>query len=244
LLAAAVTLILPVWGAREAEATRTLFGSYGIGAQLLTIDPMNGVSVVVGQMPGVSYGLGMAYAWDADELYTRNQNTLCRVDPVTANTTEIGPSGSNLTGLAFSLDYSTLFSVDPLTGEFYTVDPLTGAAAYIGSTGMTQPIDLARAADGTLWAADLSANLYAIDPADGQSTLVWPQVDARGFTAIAYDDVMGGLFAVTKDEDKLVFVDTSDGSSDEVSDDPLPAQDIRGLVMVPEPATLILLACS
>ena len=71
-------------------------------------------------------------------------------------------------------------------GDWVSVNASTGATTFIGASGIAvdEPVHLA---DGTIYATDLSHNLYTINPNTGVATLV-------GSTGFA--DPLGGLFNV------------------------------------------------
>jgi hypothetical protein len=115
-------------------------------------------------MTAVLYAARGAAATTSD-LYT--------VDPVTAATTSIGPTGFGITGLAF----------DPTTGILYgstnanstahpksliTIDPATGAGTFVGSFGGKTIPDIAFKSDGTLYGWSNADNkICTIDKATG-----------------------------------------------------------------------------
>ena len=227
-------------GVPGAWADGFLYGSDGFTSDLVLIDTADGSSSVVGNMAGLSVGVGLAYNPNTDTMYTRDFDTLFTVDYSNANTTEMGASGDFITALAFSTDYSTLYSFDQGTGDFYTVDPSNGNATFVGNTGLSTPLDMTMSAGGVLYAATIGADIYTINSANAAAALVWSSVDSRGLTSIQFDAV-GNLYGVTLSDDILVEIDLSDGSVTDVGG-PIIRQDIRGMAFVPEPAGLSILA--
>jgi hypothetical protein len=228
--------------ARQSFAVGYLLGSDGMSGDLVLINTDDGSSSVIGNMPGVGSGVGLAYNPNTNTLYTRNSDTLFTVDVRDASTTVVGPSGSTITSLAFSTDYATLYSVGHVSGDFFNVDPATGAATLIGNTGMDVPLDLAMSSSGVLWATDINARIYTIDPATGAATLAFPFVTPQGLTSIEFDRA-GNLYGVTLIDNMLLQIDLTDGSTSLVGG-PIVTSDIRGMAYVPgvpEPAVCMLL---
>jgi hypothetical protein len=226
-------------GVGNAEASGYLYGSDGATSDLVLINTADGSSTLVGNMAGLSNGVGLAYNPNTSTMYTRDFDTLFTVDYTSAATTAVGPSGSFITALAFSTDYSTLYSVDQSTGDFYHVAPGTGAATLVGNTGISTPLDLTMSSTGTLYACDIGGDIYTVNPASGASTLLWPLVTPDGLTSIQFDP-FDNLYGVTLTSDMLISVNLGDGSSS-VGGGPIIRQDIRGMAFVPEPASFMLI---
>ncbi len=225
-------------GVSQSFAVGIFYGSGGFSSDLIRIDTSDGSSSVIGNMAGLSFGVGMAFNPNTNTMYTRDFDTLFTVNVSNANTALVGPSGTFITSLAFSTDFSTLYGFDPSTGDFYHVNPGNGTAVLVGNTGITTPLDMSMSSSGVLWAADLSANIYTITPANGASNLVWPAVDARGLTSIQFDP-LDNLYGVTASFDMLVQINLGNGTTADVGG-PIVDIDIRGMPFIPEPTGLSL----
>jgi hypothetical protein len=93
------------------------------------------------------------------------------VDAVSGAVTLVGPSGQNLTDIAFSpssnlygISFSNLFTINQSTGAATSVGP------FGGSTGQLN--GLVFSTSGTLYGSGLDGNLYSIDPTTGAATVI------------------------------------------------------------------------
>lgn len=227
-------------GVVDAGAVSFLYGSDGFTSDLVLINTADGSSSVIGNMAGLSYGVGLAYNPNTDTMYTRDFDTLFTVNYNNAATSAVGASGTFITSLEFSTDYSTLYSVDQSTGDFYHVSPGTGTATWVGNTGIATPLDLTRSSSGTLYACNISGNIYTVNPVNGAASLLWSGVTNDGLTSIQFDPY-DNLYGVTLSGDWLISINLGNGTSSVVGG-PIVRQDIRGMAFVPEPGSLALLA--
>ncbi|MDX1685425.1 MAG: M36 family metallopeptidase, partial [Saprospiraceae bacterium] len=209
----------------------TLYGTDGFTSALVTIDINTGTSTTVGIMPGLSNGIGIAYNPNTEDAFVRDFDELFMVDLMTGSTSLVGPSGSFITSLTYDFNYTTLYSVNQSTMDFYEVDPATGAATMVGNTGISVPLCLATDAIGVIWAVDINANIYTINPNTGVGTLQFPTVHPNGATAIAIHPNNGFMYLVTLSGDLLVEVDLSNGNASTIGG-PLNIADCRGLAFV------------
>lgn len=121
----------------------------------------------------------------ASDLYT--------IDPVTAATTIIGPTGIALTGLAFHPGTGVLYgatselSPGGTRRSLYTIDPTTGAATLIGSGGAVG--DIAFDSGGTLYGLSFTAGnkLVSIDLSTGAFTPIGSAVGSISGGGISVD---------------------------------------------------------
>jgi uncharacterized protein DUF6923 len=186
---AAVTPVGPVGTPRAAglaynPETGLLFATDSLTGNLVTIDPADGTTVLVGNT-GVGFLHGLARDPADGALYASNAasvlpSTLYRLDSSTGAATPIGPIGF--------FDVSAL-DFDPTTGVLYgaaggpspvgaliTIDVLTGAGTLVGNTRRIN--GLAFDATGALYATDYDASstggsaLFAIDKATGAWSLI------------------------------------------------------------------------
>ena len=142
----------------------------------------------------------------------------------------------------FNAAYTSLYSVDQGSGAFYAVDPATGAATFVGNTGISTPLDLSTDAGGTVYVADLNGGIHTVNTGTGAATFV--KNVGFGLTAIDFDP-SGSLYGVSLNNDILY----RDLLGTPVAVGPLSPNysDVRGLEFaasrteVPEPTTLALL---
>lgn len=165
---------------------------------------------------------------------------LSTVNLTTGDTTPVGPSnGTFMTGLTFSLDFSTLYSFDSPGGPLLSVDPSDGSAVSIGPTGASL-LDLATDGAGNVYGSGTGlsgAGLYSINVTTGAATSIGGTL---GFTAIAFDE-SDTLYGVEFSSDALYTIDVSDGAASFVGGNI--GEDVRGLAFtVPEPGISLLLA--
>jgi hypothetical protein len=235
-------------GAQRAAAT-PLYGTNSLG-QFFSIDDTTGATTLISNL-GIT-PLGVA-SFTNGTMYVRDFGNLYTVDKTTGVKTLVGVSGSGITGLAADLANTTLYSVNQNTGAFFTVNPLTGAATFVGNTGVaTLPLDLTtNPFTGQLLLTNLIGDIYSINPTTGSGTLITPTVTSNigggGLTALSFN-AAGDLFGVTSASEQLVRINLALGTSIAVSG-ALGFTDVRGLdfdrtvtnAAVPEPTSLLLL---
>jgi hypothetical protein len=228
-----------------------LYGTDGFTGDLIRIDDSDGSSTIIGNM-GIGAGLGLAVNGNTGVAYTRDFSNLYTVDLNTAATTLVGPSGVGITGLTFNAAYTTLYSVNQVTNDFFSVDPTTGTAIFVGNTGLNSPLDLTTNAAGVVYAADQGGGISIINTTTGVATVLFSSVDSRGLTSISFDST-GALYGITLSDDVLVNINLVTGTTTDIGGSQ-PLEDIRGLgfvpgatPVVPEPSSLALcglgLAC-
>jgi outer membrane protein assembly factor BamB len=120
---------------------------YGVSfSQLLRVDPDTGAASVIGNI-GSTTTNGLAVASDGTIYAATTAGELVRVNPVTGNGTVVGNFGGGLTSsgdLAFDSNdvlYGALNSGGSVV--LASIDRSTGAAAAIGSTGLSTLYGLA-----------------------------------------------------------------------------------------------------
>ena len=189
-------------------------------------------------------------------LTTGTDATLYTIDPSDASTTQIGPVGVFLFegGLAFAPDgtayaVSSGFEIDPY---LVSIDLVTGQATEIGSLGGRHDIN------GLGWRSD--GMLVGLDRVDGALLAIDPVTAAVTHVA-DIQPVVGGVGGMALGEDFGFFATAGPGHFDAGSNelwrfDPftgdhvlvgdfdatITGRGISGLAVIPEPATLLLLA--
>ncbi len=172
----------------------TLYGTDAAGGNLLTVNPANGATILVGSMgfPAPALAVdptsGIMYAGQGGGfplVYT--------VNPADGSTILVGDSGLGFAAIS-AMDFNnagTLYaSVNIVGGGFgggnlATINKVTGEATVIGPFGTDRMEAIAFASDGTLYGATTSGGgnpgeLYTINTATGQATLVSPILDLSG----------------------------------------------------------------
>jgi hypothetical protein len=116
-------------------------------------------------------------AWElGGVLYGVGGGTLYKVNPANGTLTTVGSGGANFQ--AFGSTTSGLFGLDN-SMNLYSVDPTTGAASFIGSTGIARPFHDGLSAGGSTLYFTAEPNqftgpsiLYSLDTISGASTLI------------------------------------------------------------------------
>lgn len=111
----------------------------GSVSSLVTVDPATGVATPLGDIPGVTAGIDLAYNTDDDMIYIVDISTdsLFRVDPDTLTTTQVGALGVSANyaqGMDFEEDSGVLYwAAYTTSGELRIIDTTTGASSLVGS---------------------------------------------------------------------------------------------------------------
>ena len=160
--------------------------------------------------------LGASRVQAAPTSYAVDFSTLYSVDLATATATPIGPVGERDTpeGLALSPG-GALFGTDA-SGNLYIISSTTGAATFIGDTGLGD-IEGLTFRGSTLIGTDFSGqtSLYALDTATAAPTLLVTTNPGQGVArSLTLLDSNTGLFASdSPPNSSLVTVDLSTGST-------------------------------
>jgi len=228
-----------------AEADTILYGVTWLG-DFVQIDKSTGAAAVIGK---VGYGSLNSMAVDSHGRLFASGNTankLIEIDPTTGEgAVKVQftgmPSGYNPRGLAFDAD-DNLYAVlsQQSLGEIdllARIDVETGAVTVIGETGRKDLQGLDFGPDGVLYGAAVYAGLASLDVESGAV------VDIIGDDGFDPDDqtlefdVDGTLYAA---QYNLQIVDPFTGEGTVVGDLGT-ASSVRGLAIIPEPATLLML---
>jgi DNA-binding beta-propeller fold protein YncE len=178
---------------------------------LLTIDTDTLAVGTVGQLGVDFYWSGLAYDPGSDVLYgvdgRAGQFDLYSIDRVTGAATSIGNHGvGELFGLAFDTGTNTLYASQLHGSEnLYTIDVQTAQASLVGPlTGSPGIGGLAydSTRDMLIGWHDFTGDIYSINRATGEATLLADNVDASD----------GGL-AYDPDKDLIWGVDITNGGS-------------------------------
>ncbi len=117
---------------------------------------------------------------------------LITVDPVTGQTTTIGQLGGgtdglSLVGLGFDPITGGLF-LTAQSGELFSIDANTGAASFVGNTGLSQPFDVDyNPADGQMYVTDAGHDqLFLLNRADAGVTASTLYANLNYSTGLAF----------------------------------------------------------
>ena len=196
------------------------------GYNLVTFDSdAPGSWTVVGGVPGTTFFGGDFLSGDFSKMYvvSYDYNTLNALDMATAAYTEIGPAlpygGESWTGLAGAPD-GTLYGSTSACGSrstLYTVNPDTGETTVVGEvTNAPCLIDIAVNADGEMYGVDIVNNvLLQIDTATGAGTVIGSVgIDANYAQGMDFEEESGVLYwAAYSSSGELRVIDTTTGAS-------------------------------
>ncbi len=209
---------------------------YAASEDLWTIDQATGEGTTVGPF-GVSTITSLAYDEASEQLFayrsgsTSAQRSLQVIDAKTGEATQVGPSGGPaISGMTYDPITDTLYAASFSTGKLYTLDKANGTPTEIGSA----PNVVALAFDLStrmLFGTDRSSDLYAIDPATGDGTLIGPTgfADVQGLT---FDRTTNTLYGVEWVSDSLLTIDVATGEATAVGTVGS-ASSLRGLAFAP-----------
>jgi hypothetical protein len=162
----------------SAQAAPPIYATSGDGANLVTINPANGASTLIGSS-GTSGAYAAAFSPDGSTLYgilgwnTSND----RLGKYNVATGTITPVSGNVFGVPamLALEVSSngiLYGGSwGTTNNFFSINPTTGIATIIGSTGFDSVMDFAFDSQGTLWAVN-NFDLWKINTGTGAATHV------------------------------------------------------------------------
>jgi hypothetical protein len=177
------------------DSTGEIFATDGFyNTNLYRVDAVTGTDFVIGRS-GVLDGWTEGIAFDdTDVLYGVSwEGVLFTIQTETGTDTTVGPTERFLVGLAFDPTDGTLYaSAGARIDAIYTVDKGTGAATFIGSTGLggSTP-DLTFDAAGNLYGikggGGSTNHLISIDKSTGVGTVIGP----IGFRSVSGLDCFG-----------------------------------------------------
>jgi len=146
---------------------------YGAGTELVTIDPADGSTSLIGTihsdtepiiwMQGIAFHPGGA-------LYGVAGTALYSIDPATAFATQIGDIGDFVWGIDFAPD-GTLYGTG---ADLVIIDPGTaGIVSTVGSLPVAGIVDIDFAPDGLIYGVYYApSSLYRITPSDAAAALI------------------------------------------------------------------------
>lgn len=145
----------------------TIYGGNFGGSTLYSVNAANGVITPIGISGMTYYAMGSTI----NGLYALDPSgNLWSVNPSTAQSTEIGPTGLTLAGLwGVSTNSGSLYVT--LNSDFYSINTATGTASLIGNTGRS--FGALVSIDGTLYAGANPANqVYELNTSTGAATFI------------------------------------------------------------------------
>jgi hypothetical protein len=166
-----------------------LYASSTTSDSLYTIDPNTGATTLIGPFGGSEMFMhGLEYDSNNDVLYgitSYGGDSLYTLNVATGAATYVGFHGKDtLTGMAFNPATNTMYVSEASENNLYTINLATAAVTLVGpfnaAGGVQVGVGLAYDPVEGLFASDNKASsqpdddLYAINPATGQATLVGP----------------------------------------------------------------------
>jgi DNA-binding beta-propeller fold protein YncE len=251
---AVLCLALPA----RAASQSTLLGSkpHGGGSSTLhSLERETGVGTQIGAFaPSVPGMNGLAYDAVHHILYgiTADHDRLYRISSDTAEVTAVGESWhtafDNANGLAYDPARHLLYATDNATNSLFTIDPNTGVASLVGGIGggfshveglgfNGRTGTLYGLADG-LGGDDIPyyGQIIVIDPATGNAAALGNELPSdRIWRGLTFDAETDGLIA--SGDSGLYWIDPSTGAAHFIG-----GMYVQGLAVIPDPATLALLA--
>lgn len=209
---------------------------YGIiGDYLAEIDPATGAATEVAPLtPGISTFSGLTYEPNLDKLLAvadrMTEPRLVSIDRCTGEITAIGFIDQQFPlidfkliesmeynpddGLLYASGYETAPPANYYSRRLMTIDPLTGNATVVASISGTchNEADALAFTSGAQYSFDgcppNPVNLYAIDLATGNSTLIGP---SAGGSMLTLHPVTGELFSASPNQ--LFIISTTNGTA-------------------------------
>jgi hypothetical protein len=226
------------------------------GRSLVTIDPATGLASVVGGYSGPHDIHGLSFD-SSGTLFGTGTEILVTIDTTTGAATTVGAFGASNWPSALACSPSDeLFGIQDGAARFLSIDPATAAVTQIGpigSVGLYEVNGMAFDAAGTLYAVgavdlnDLSAgiqSLLTVDTATGVGSIVTTLSPTPNYVegiAFAGDGTLYGVD--TTSSSRLVSIDPATGNVTDIGADlGLGSSMVHSLAIIPEPATLALLA--
>lgn len=253
-LALSLPLLVALPGVASGEST--LMGSQpGAKSKLYALDRSTGAGTEIGfYVPSVESMNGLAYDAVHDVMYgiSPARDRLYRICPTTADVTPIGSSGDlgfgNANGLAYDPVHEVLYGSDNTTNSLFTIDTTTGRGCLVAQIGggFSNVEGLGfDSRTGTLYGlADgrdgeevfYYGQIVVIDPATAYATALGDELPSeRIWRGLTFDPETGGLIACGGSG--LYRIDVSTGAATFIG-----GVYVQGLAVIPEPATLALLA--
>jgi streptogramin lyase len=212
------------------------------------IDPTTGATRKVGFSGYTS--LNSLTQDAAGNIFSVSDSDLIKIDPWTGLGTLVkqianfGEYAPNVRGLAVSPD-GDFFAVSPYGSSFWRINTQTGETTFVGDTGFSLQ-SLEFGPDGNLYSVSLDAGLLRLDPATGKATPVPDQQAFAGLQSLAFspDGTLYGVGSANSNPGlKALFrFDQQSLNPIEITTFPTLEYDFRGIVVIPEPATGVMLA--
>ena len=216
----------------------------------MSIDLETGLAEAVGPFCTVENMGGLAYDPSSDRLYGVSAHTasLYVIDVTTGQAQLVGSCQAAdvvMQGAAFDPMTHTLYASASTQETLYSVDMGTGHASVIGNTGRRISGLAVHPLTGELYGSVASQwgperGLYRINRLTGETTLIGTDT-GTGYNGLSFSP-SGTLYGVRNDTEALYIIDTADAAPTLVGYLGLPSINPLGLAIIPEPATLSLLA--
>ncbi len=190
---------------------------------------------------------GLAYDRFSNTVYltSTSLDSVYTLDINTCNATLIGAYGDTavvMHGIEYDESTGTLYGASSHNGGLYNINTVTGAATLIGTSGLTSFTNLGydSAADVMYATNSGSDSFYSINRATGAATLIGALNGPTNPNGLAYDWDSNTLFMVDNSTDNLYKIDRITGEANLVGS--TGTGNLLGLMYIPEPATLSLMA--
>jgi hypothetical protein len=237
---------LVCWCSQPARAFDLMSVSY-LNGPVARINPLTGSGVPIG-VPGFAT-LNSLAANGAGTFYSASGSSLVTINPITGAGTQVatlnfGANAPDVRGLAISPAGVLYAANDGGLGSdlLYTVDTATGQATLVGSTGVAGIQALEFSGTGVLYGWEVGTfgpgmGLVTINPLTGAVTDVNPAIGGNSAQIQGLAFGPNGLLYGARDA--LYTIDLATGAIILVGSGGY--SDVRGLAVVPEPSTAVLL---
>ena len=160
------------------------------GSTLAKINLENGITTIIGSF-GYSQTFTMAFTPDGKAWTLVNSNQLASVDLSTGIAT---PIGSAFSFQSYNLDSDSsgqLYVLGSSNQNLYKINSTNGSTELIGSTGLSNVMDIGFDSKDKLWAINSTKKLYSVNTITGTSTLeinIDPEINGEMGLAIDQND--------------------------------------------------------
>ncbi len=223
----------------NAAQANVIYGVTGVqsGGILLTVNPGSGVGSSVGPS-GFSQLNGLSVRPSNNQLYATITSSpvtqLVRVNASAGDAYTVPPIPiANIRSLAFDLD--DVLYCSGTDGKLYKYDVTTGDTTLVGSTGISNLYGMSiNPVNRSLWGINISGAVYKID----KQTAVSQSVGTTGQStnadiAFSKTGVLYGLSGIGNAVNKLLMIDTTNGTSTIIGTD-LGFAGTNGLAISPD----------
>lgn len=239
---------------------------YGVSfeEQIWRIDRTTGAVDLYKDTPGLKWYGATDGPTEESFFATGDGGSLYKVDIAADTITPIGTYGGSMRlrslayadpvlptagGILYGSDYQNLYTIDINTGVATLVGPVTPAGElFVGVWSMDydpvkQALFITNLVNNPITLV-MTTKLYAVNPANAQTTFIGEIADALPIADIWYDHDSGKMLGITQVTGQLYEIDTVTAGVTPIGT--APGENILGLggAMIPEPGMLMLLGLS